>query len=235
QPNYLPYPGFFQKIAAADLFLIVDTSQFVKRGPFGWIHRNRIRTPNGPIWLSLPVLHRGRFHQTIAEARLNPRVDWRRKHWRSLEWNYSRAPFWERYAPSLNEIYRQRWTHLAPLSTAIIRWFLRQLEIPVEVRLASDLLSRGRSTEYIVSVCKELGADSYLSGAHGRDYLEGDRFQETGIRLLFHRYRPPPPEAGGAVGGSDAGEAQLSMLDMLLWRGDAAVAWVHEGEAVARL
>ena len=55
QPNYLPYPGFFQKIAAADEFLVVDTTQFVKRGPFGWIHRNKIRTPNGPIWLTLPV------------------------------------------------------------------------------------------------------------------------------------------------------------------------------------
>ena len=56
QPNYLPYGGFFQKIAAADEFLVVDTTQFVKRGPFGWIHRNKIRTPNVPIWLTLPVL-----------------------------------------------------------------------------------------------------------------------------------------------------------------------------------
>ena len=68
QPNYLPYGGFFQKITAADEFLIVDTTQFVKRGPFGWIHRNKIRTPNGPIWLTLPVLSKGRFDQKIHEV-----------------------------------------------------------------------------------------------------------------------------------------------------------------------
>ena len=119
QPNYLPYPGFFQKIAAADSFLVVDTTQFVKRGTFGWIHRNRIRTPNGSIWLSLPVLHRGRYHQSIAQTELNPRIDWRGKHWRSIEWNYSKAPHWESHAPGLKGIYEREWTHLAPFATEI--------------------------------------------------------------------------------------------------------------------
>ena len=56
QPNYLPYLGFLEKIEHADHFLIVDNVQFVKRGPFGWIHRNKIRNPQGWQWLSLDCL-----------------------------------------------------------------------------------------------------------------------------------------------------------------------------------
>lgn len=223
QPNYLPYPGFFTKIAAADEFLVVDTTQFVKRGPFGWIHRNRIGTPNGPIWLTLPVLHKGRNHQSIDEVALDPRQDWARKHWKSLEWNYGRSPGWERFSPGLREIYERPWERLAPLTTALIRWFLEQLEIDRPVHLASEQAARGKSTEYIIAFCRELGADAFLSGAHGRDYLEVDRFSDEGIELHFQEYCPPPAELEG-----DPENRNLSMLDLLLRGGEDAIAWVHE-------
>jgi hypothetical protein len=75
QPNYLPYPGFFEKVARADRFVVVDDVQFVKRGPFGWMHRNRIRTDSaqGWDWLSVPVLSSGRFTQKVREARITGR------------------------------------------------------------------------------------------------------------------------------------------------------------------
>ncbi|MCI0650850.1 MAG: WbqC family protein [Planctomycetes bacterium] len=229
QPNYLPYPGFFQKIARADEFLIVDTTQFVKRGTFGWIHRNRIRTPNGPIWLSLPVLHKGKYHQSILDAALNPRVDWRGKHWRSIEWNYRSARYWERYAPSLREIYRESWTHLAPLCTKLIRWFLAQLDLAPPVHVASALAARGESTEYIIAFCKELGASGFLSGVHGRDYLDRSRFEKEGIVLEFQDYEAPvysPREGAEPL-------ANLSMLDMLFHCGEGAARWVHSTKEVA--
>ncbi len=224
QPNYLPYPGFFRKIATADEFLVVDTTQFVKRGPFGWIHRNRIRTPNGPIWLTLPVLSKGRYHQSILEVELDSGRDWAGKHWRSIEWNYGKSPHWERFFPDLRAIYQRPWTHLAPLTTEIIRWFIRELDLDRPIHIASDLRAEGTSTEYIVSFCRELGADGFLSGSHGRDYLDVGRFPEAGIELQFQDYTPPqyaPP-------GSELLE-NLSMLDMLFTLGDQAIAWVHEG------
>jgi len=222
QPNYLPYPGFFRKIATADEFLIVDTTQFVKRGPFGWIHRNRIRTPNGPIWLTLPVLQKGRFDQRIHEVELDPRRDWGKKHFKSLQWNYRTSPHWERYSSVLKEFYSRTWTHLAPLNTALIRWFLRELEIDRPVHIASELAARGRSTEYILSFCRELGADAFLSGRHGRDYLEIGRFPEAGIELRFHEC--DPPHYGPPVG--EPGDS-LSMIDWLFLDRAAATEWVH--------
>ena len=119
QPNYLPYPGFFQKIAAADEFLVVDTTQFVKRGPFGWIHRNRIRNHQGAQWLSLPVLHKGRYTQRICDTLLNPKLPWRHKHWRSIELNYGKAPHWAEYHAGLREIYEREWSELSLLKD---RW-----------------------------------------------------------------------------------------------------------------
>lgn len=225
QPNYLPYPGFFQKIAAADAFLVVDTTQFVKRGPFGWIHRNRIRTPNGPIWLSLPVLHKGRYHQTIQETELNSKVNWAAKHWKSIEFSYRKAPHWARFSPGLREIYQRDWTHLSPLNVEIIRWFLRVLELDAPVTIASELASTGKSTDYIVAFCQELGADRFLSGVHGRDYLETSRFEEAGIDLLFQSYDAPEYEAEGRPLTED--EKNLSLIDMLFWCGDGAIEWVH--------
>ena len=225
QPNYLPYPGFFQQIAAADEILVVDTTQFVKRGPFGWIHRNKIRTPNGPIWLTLPVLSKGRYDQAIHEVELDPRRDWAKKHWKSLEWNYRQAPFWEKYSPGLKEIYERPFTHLSPLTTAIIRWLIDALELERPVHIASELSASGKSTEYILAFCQELGADAFLSGTHGRDYLTVERFPECGIDLHFQEYTPPvyaPP-------GEEPIE-NLSILDQLFWTGDACVEWVHEAE-----
>lgn len=223
QPNYVPYPGFFQKLASADMYLVVDTTQFVKRGPFGWIHRNRIGSPNGAQWLSLPVLHKGRYHQSIAETQLNPRVDWQRKHWKALEWNYAKAPHWERYRAGLEAIYQREWTHIAPLTTELIRWFMSELELTAEVRIASDLTATGNSTEYIVSFCQELGADTYLSGVHGRDYLELELFEQANVELEFQEYTPPSYTGfNGAVA-----EPNLTMLDMMFWTGDEAKEWVH--------
>lgn len=222
QPNYLPYPGFFQKIASSDEFLVVDTTQFVKRGPFGWIHRNRIGTPNGPIWLSLPVLHKGKYEQSIQDTQFNPRVDWQRKHWKSLEWNYGKAPFWDRYAPSLRELYQQSWSHLARFNQAVITWFLRELEIDRPVHIASELQARGKATEYILAFCQELGAKSYISGVHGRDYLDLEQFPAAGIELRFQEYSPPRYQ----VQGRDR-EENLSLLDMMFWCGEQAKEWVH--------
>ncbi len=226
QPNYLPYPGFFQKIASADSFLLVDTTQFVKRGPFGWIHRNRIRTSSGPQWLSLPVLSKGKYEQSICEAELNPRVDWRRKHFKSIAFSYRSAPHWDRYGDGLQEIYERDWTHVSKLNTAIIQWFMVQLELEDrDFHIASELSAEGKSTDYIIEFCRELGETSFLSGVHGRDYLNVGRFDEAGIELRFQEYSPPQYDVDPKMETLD--EENYSMLDALMWAGEEAVEWVH--------
>jgi hypothetical protein len=193
QPNYLPYPGFFEKIARADRFLVVDHVQFVKRGPFGWMHRNRIRTPSpeGWDWLSLPVLSKGRFHQRIDEARLDNAVPWGRKHWRALEFHYRRAPHFRDYAEEFRAIYEKPWESFAELSCAFLALLLRLLGLPERLERTSALGVTGESTELVLSMCRAVGADTYLSGRHGRDYLDVAAFERAGVRLLFQDFKCP--------------------------------------------
>ncbi len=193
QPNYLPYLGFFHKIASADAFVIVDTVQFVKRGPFGWVHRNRIRTPNAPgwMWLSVPVLTSGRFTQPILEARIDPHPPWRRKHWRSLQLSYARAPHFAEHAPFFEALYAKEWERLSDLNEAVIRYLAGAFGLQVPIHRASDLQPEGQATALILDLCRKLGADAYLSGIHGRDYLDQPAFERAGVRLLFSDFVHP--------------------------------------------
>src|SRR3989442_10648869 len=126
QPNYLPYPGFFEKIARADRFLVVDNVQFVKRGTFGWMHRNRIRTnsPEGSDWLSVPILTKGRYTQQIREAEIDPSTPWARKHWRAIEWNYRKAHHFKAYAEGFHELYERPWKSFCELTCSFIELIL---------------------------------------------------------------------------------------------------------------
>lgn len=197
QPNYLPYAGFFEKMARADLFVIVDDVQFVKRGPFGWIHRNRIRSGDGWDWLTVPVLTKGKFEQTIRDTQINARLPWARKHWRTIEWNYRKAPHFERYAEGLKGVYDRSWTSLCELNLALIRVLMNQLGIDTPVRIASKEGIGGKSTDLVLDICRKTGADTYISGIHGKDYLSREAFEEEGVRLEFQEYDAPRyPQTG---------------------------------------
>ncbi len=193
QPNYLPYLGFFHKIAQADLFVIVDNVQFVKRGPFGWIHRNRIRTDGGEgwSWLTVPVLTKGKFEQKIRDVELDPDAPWARKHWKSLEWAYRGAPHFAWTAERLRPVYERSWKRLAELNEEVIRILLEAFGIRTPVERAGDRGVEGKATEYVVSLCRAYGADAYLSGVHGRDYLDPAAFAAAGIDLRFQEFAHP--------------------------------------------
>ena len=199
QPNYLPYPGFFEKIARSDLFVVVDNVQFVKRGPFGWIHRNKIKKGADWDWLTIPVLTKGKYEQTIQETKINSQIPWARKHWRSLEFNYRKAPHFAEYADDVKAIYDQTWDGITDLNVAFIRQILKWLSIDVPVKISSEEGISGKSTDLVVDICKKTGANTYLSGIHGKDYLDLPKFEEAGLQVEFQDFVCPaypqtPPE-----------------------------------------
>lgn len=193
QPNYLPYAGFFHKIAQADRFLIVDTVQFVKRGPFGWMHRNRIRTdtPQGWDWLSVPVLTKGRFTQRICDATIDPALPWARKHLRALEWNYRKAKHFGDYAAEFKALYEREWVRFADLACAFIELLLRLVGIRRTADRTSALGIGGESTGLVAAMCRATGADTYLSGRHGKDYLDTAALESAGVKTVFQEFAPP--------------------------------------------
>ena len=191
QPNYLPYLGFFHKAATADRFIIVDTTQFVKRGPFGWIHRNKIRTAAGWQWLSVPVHHKGKFTQRICDTEIRTDLPWQRKHWRTIVLNYGKAPHFARYAEPLEAVYQSDWKNLRDLNVALIRLLLEFLKIDRPVTLASEAGIEGQSTELIINLCRAAGADAFLSGVHGADYLDEAMVHDAGIALTYQKFTHP--------------------------------------------
>ncbi len=227
QPNYLPYLGFFDKIDRADAFVIVDDVQFVKRGPFGWMHRNRVRTPEGWAWLSVPIKTHGRYHQTIREAEIDHARGWEKKHWKSIEWNYRGAPHFAAYAGFFREAFERRWDRLVDLSVHLIRGMMGMLGIEKPLHLSSELGAKGKGTDLIVDLCRKTGAEAYLSGVHGRDYLDMARVEAAGVRLVFQEFRHPV--YAQAFGGPFV--PHLSAVDLIMNAGPASRAVMRgEGE-----
>ena len=103
QSNYIPWKGFFDLIGRCDEYVIFDGVQYARRH---WHNRNRIKTANGVMWLTIPVATRGRFEQPIDEVEIEKSgcgKSWAEKHWRALELAYRRAPFFDQLEPGLTQ------------------------------------------------------------------------------------------------------------------------------------
>jgi hypothetical protein len=188
QPVYLPWLGLFHKIALADTFVSFDDVQYL---PKDWNNRNRIKTPSGPIWLTVPVLRKGYLEKPIRAIEINNAEPWRRKHWRSLLANYAKAPFFDDYAGFFEDVYLRDWQYLANLNDFMLDWFLRTLGIDVAFLKASNFPFHGAKSTLVLDMCKQLGADGYIFGALGRDYADVDAFQAAGVTASFQDYRHP--------------------------------------------
>jgi hypothetical protein len=214
QPQYLPWLGYFDKIDQADCFVVLDNVQFKKNE---WQNRNRIRTATGWQWLTVPVLHK--FPQLITEVGVDNAAPWGRKHFQALISNYHAAPFFASHRPFFEDLYARRWDRLVDLSLAALRYLITALGIETRVVLASELTTEGTSTARLVSICRALGADTYISGAGAHDYLDSGLFESAGIRVEFQEFRCPkyPQQFDGF-------EPNLSVVDLLLNCGDDALA-----------
>lgn len=215
QPVYLPWLGLFHKIALADRFVSFDQVQYL---PKDWNNRNRIKTHAGPIWLTVPVLRKGYLEKRICELEINNAEPWARKHWRSLVSAYSKAPFFDRYAPFFEDVYGREWRTLCELNDHMLRWFLDTLGIRTPVNSAGEWSFRGQKSELVLDMCRTLGATDYIFGALGRDYADVPAFEAAAVRVHFQDYRHPTYR-------QSHGEFMpyLSIVDLLFHCGDASL------------
>jgi hypothetical protein len=188
QPQYLPWLGYFDKVDQADCFVVLDTVQFKKNE---WQNRNRIRTTRGWQWITVPVLHR--FPQALNEVVIDNSIPWVRKHLHALIANYDGSAFFAVHRPFFEALYGQRWDRLSDLNLQALRYLLKAFEIETRLVLASDpdLAVEGTATARLVAICQALGADTYLSGAGGHNYLDLRQFDRAGIEVVFQDFRCP--------------------------------------------
>lgn len=189
QPEHLPWLGFIDKMRQADVFVLLDTTQFAKDD---FQNRNRIKTRNGPTWLTVPVFKSGRSEQLIADVEICNQRNWRNRCWSLIVQSYKDAPHFEEYAPFFEDLYEQRWTELATLNEVIIAYLKDQFELGTELIKASDLgVYVHGPTEVNLTIAERVGADIYLSGKHGRDYLDENQFAEHGIEVRYQDFEHP--------------------------------------------
>lgn len=207
QPGYLPWLGFFDQLNRADVFVYYDDVQYDKHG---WRNRNRIKTQDGPLWLTVPVRHAGCGFPRILDVAIDCRTPWARKHLASIRQAYARAPFLARYLPELEELLERRWDLLVELDIAsagvMAQWFgLRR-----RIERSSLLGVAGDRSERLVNICRHLGASKYISGDAAQSYLDVGLFERHGIRVEWQRYvHPTYPQLHGEF------VPYLSALDLL--------------------
>jgi hypothetical protein len=173
----------------ADVFVLMENVQFKKNE---WQNRNRIRTAEGWQWLTVPVLHR--FPQTIAEVEIDNRSAWMRKHLQAVRQSYGKSPHADAVMPQLETVLGSPESHLAALNIRLIDVFAGVLGIDTQTVLGSDVQAREDPNDRLIDLCRALDADTYLSGAGARDYLDVDAFAAAGIEVRFQAFNHPAYE-----------------------------------------
>ena len=188
QPAYLPWLGYLEKIARADVFVYLDTVQFEKNS---FINRNRIKTPQGVQWLTIPVRAKGHLSMTLRDLATDATQPWHARHLKAITMNYSRAPHYTTCFPKFEKLSVDRPSNLAELCWRQLCFWLSEFGIAARVVRASELRVEGSKSDLILQLCRHLGADRYLSGALGRGYLVEEDFRTAGIAIEYQDYRTP--------------------------------------------
>ena len=188
QPVYLPWLGLFHKIALAETFVYFDQVQYL---PKDWMNRNKIRTKNGSIWLTVPVLRKGYRDLKTSEIEINNSINWQKKHLRSISLNYKKSPYFENYIPFFEDVYSRKWEFLGDLNEYMLKWFLDELGIKVNFLNAKNFKFQGEKSSLILNMCKKLDASTYIFGTLGKDYANVHEFEKNNIKLIFQDYNHP--------------------------------------------
>jgi hypothetical protein len=221
QPGYLPWLGFFDQLRRSDIFVFYDDVQFDKNG---WRNRNRIKSPAGPHWLTVPVRINS-LSQRIFETEIDNRPPWARKHLGTIKQFYAQAPHLKRYLPELEELLTgHRWERLVDLDIAAIELFCSWLGMKTQFARSSELGISGERSERLVNICRHFGARCYLSGNAAQSYLDAELFALHGIEVEWQNYKHPVyPQQHGEFA------PYLSALDLLLNCGDNSASIIAQG------
>jgi hypothetical protein len=214
QSNYIPWKGYFDVIHDVDVFIFLDDVQYTVRD---WRNRNKIKTPQGLRWLTVPVgADRNRL---IHEVEI---VDdgWNKNHWESLKRNYSKALYFTLYREFLEHVYvGMKWVNLSELNQYLIKTISRELlGIKTEFMDSRKLSATGSKQERLIDLLLKTGANVYLSGPAARDYIDERGFADAGIELQYKDYSgyPEHPQLYPPF------EHGVSILDLLFNCGPAS-------------
>jgi hypothetical protein len=184
----------------------MDEAQYDKR----FTNRNQILDSHGPVWLTVPINKADRFAPNRS-VRINESLPWREEHWKKITVSYSNARFFNLYWAGLQEFYETRWSSLFDLDLETTRKTMEWLGIRIPIIRESELNVDSTGTQRLVDICKAVGADTYVSGRGGADYMDEGLFLSNDLTVEHQDYSPSPYSQRF----TDKFVPNLSILDML--------------------
>lgn len=185
QPDYIPWLGFYYKVAHSDLFVYLDDAQYSNEAGH---NVNSIKTPQGVFRLKIPVeQHLG---DLICAVRTKDELHWKEKHLKTIEMNYKKAAYFDAVFPGFRSVLTEAYGNISELNMAVNQYILDGFGIRVPIRKTSELPVQTVREERILDVCEMLGADEYYSGNGARAYQKEEHFLDRGIKLTYLDYLP---------------------------------------------
>ncbi len=201
QPTFLPWLGYFEQIACADHFVLLDDVQYTHQD---WRNRNRIKTASGPVWLTVPI--RRRNHRAlISEIVINYEKDWVARHLKTIRQNYGKCRYSQPLFSELEAVYRCRYQQLVELDVHLTKLLCQYLQIDTPISLSSQIPRIGDASEVdpagprlapdknlrLIEICRHFSVNLFYEGASGASYIDIERFQRHDITVVFQNYRHP--------------------------------------------
>jgi len=187
QPMYFPWRGVFEQIKLTDVFVYYDDVQFPTGRTF--INRVQIKTPNGFIWMNIPIVKKERTYLKINEMKVNELISWREYHKKKFIYNYSRAPYYEDALALLEEVLSLPNNNLAEITINSLKVCCKFLGFRKTFIKSSTLGIDGKGTERLVRITKYLNGDIYITGHGAKNYLDYDLFESSDIKVEFMNYK----------------------------------------------
>lgn len=185
QSNYIPWKGYFDLINQVDEFILYDDMQYTRRD---WRNRNKIKTPNGLLWLTIPVQAKGAYHQKIKDTVVSD-PSWNKQHWKKIVHSYAKAKYFQTYKEIFEALYLgMEERHLSQINYHFLTTICRILGIDTRLSWSMDYRLIDGKTERLVDLCKQAGATAYVSGPAAKGYIDEALFTEAGLALRYVDY-----------------------------------------------
>jgi len=221
QSNYIPWRGYFDLINSVDEFILYDDMQYTRRD---WRNRNKIKTSQGPKWLTVPVQVKGKFDQKIKDTLLDGHA-WQQNHFKTLQQYYKNARYFDDILALLTPLYCDEiYTSLSDLNFKFLTSICRYLNINTKITHSMDYVLVEGKTERLLSICQQSGASKYISGPAAKNYMDTALFAANNIAVTWFDhsgYVNYPQLWGGFV-------SQVSILDLLFNCGPTSINYLSK-------
>jgi len=222
QPTYLPWIGYFDLMDQVDAFIFLDDIEFSKQS---WQQRNRIKTNQGELWLTVPVKNKNKT-QLIKEIRIDNNQKWQKKQFKTIELNYKKSQHFNKYKCFLEKLYCSENDNLTELNIKLILWVKEKLMLNCKIIKSSELeLGKGNKVERLIKICQKFKSDEYLSPLGSKEYIEKNNlFEKHGIKLKYQNF--VHPEYTQLFGDF---LPYMCILDLLFNEGEKAIEIIRSG------